>query len=431
MCDLNEEKLEAMESMEMSKKKAIANGGICMKCKVAKAMIIIRGSDPLCKECFLVYATHKFRSTLGKAKLIKGGDKVLLAVSGGNSSVCMLHLVKEALSEGAHKRLKFTPGIIFIDEYPTVTTAENESCNRGSSIELLANEYGYPYYYVPIHEGYNGTDASDTGQSDLSRFQNTYQSLTSLTAQTDFIESLRLSQIVKFAKKHQYGKVMMGDNATTLSIKLLCNVAHGRGESIPLDIGVADLRYEGLTIIRPLRELNSKEVAIYNRTMRLSVDPVININTKTADGASIQRQTEAFINGLQVDFTSTVNTVFRTGDKLTVNEGVHSDKEQCVLCQAPAFRSAIDSSSQGNGELCVTKDAESSCCGKSDECTSNRATNQLSRQEILACFCYGCQLTFKDMNYNLDLLPPDVLDSIHALVKRQKLKSSIEEFLID
>lgn len=34
-------------------------------------------------ECFMKYAVHKFRSTIGKAQSVKPNDKILLAYSGG------------------------------------------------------------------------------------------------------------------------------------------------------------------------------------------------------------------------------------------------------------------------------------------------------------------------------------------------------------
>ena len=47
------------------------------------------------RECFLNYSTHKFRSTFGKSRLIRDGQKVLVAFSGGQASVAMLHLITE------------------------------------------------------------------------------------------------------------------------------------------------------------------------------------------------------------------------------------------------------------------------------------------------------------------------------------------------
>jgi len=42
-----------------------------------------------------MYCTHKFRSAFGKSKIIRDGEKVLVAFSGGQASTAMLYLVKE------------------------------------------------------------------------------------------------------------------------------------------------------------------------------------------------------------------------------------------------------------------------------------------------------------------------------------------------
>lgn len=66
--------------------------GMCMKCG-ENAIVLVRNNDPFCKTCFLEYAVHKFRATIGKARVIHQGERVLLAVSGGSSSSAMLDLV--------------------------------------------------------------------------------------------------------------------------------------------------------------------------------------------------------------------------------------------------------------------------------------------------------------------------------------------------
>ena len=42
-----------------------------------------------------MYVTHKFRATIGKTKLVRDGELVLVAFSGGPSSSALLHLIQE------------------------------------------------------------------------------------------------------------------------------------------------------------------------------------------------------------------------------------------------------------------------------------------------------------------------------------------------
>lgn len=67
------------------------------------------------RNCFLLRVTHKFRSTLGKSKLIKQDDRVLIVFYGDQRSIALLHLINEGMRETTHKRLRFLPIILFVD----------------------------------------------------------------------------------------------------------------------------------------------------------------------------------------------------------------------------------------------------------------------------------------------------------------------------
>lgn len=67
------------------------------------------------RECFLKSTTHKFRATLGKSKIVRAGDAVLIAFSGSAASTALLNLVSVGLNEAVQKRLRFRPYVVFID----------------------------------------------------------------------------------------------------------------------------------------------------------------------------------------------------------------------------------------------------------------------------------------------------------------------------
>jgi len=424
MCDVNPDKLEAEEHMISRKKNLIFS--MCMKCKEERAVVVIRVGDPLCTTCFLTYVTHKFRSTLGKSKLIQANDRVLMALSGGHSSTALIHLVKDALSESAHKRLRFSPGIVCVDESVTLPSDVEQDY---SHIKELADKFEYPFYLVPVYKGFasegnNACDESD--EKDRQEFIKAFESISSLTAQQDFLAIRRISLIINTAYRNQYKKIMFGDTSTSLSMKLLSNISLGRGSSIPLDIGVSDNRYPDITIIRPMRELSSKEVAIFNRLRNILVRLPKNITTMKSSDSCLQKKTEEFIIGLQTDFPHTVNTVFRTGDKICKNEKFDKCSEKCVMCQSPLLDT--DTLQMLTSGERIAED-EAGCCGSSDECASK--CFRLTEAEMKSQLCYGCNLTFKDMGYNLDVLPKEALDNASAQLKRQKMKESIQEFLLE
>lgn len=427
MCDVNPEKIEVEELM-ISRKKHLYNS-MCMKCKETKAVVVVRVGDPLCRSCFITYVTHKFRSTLGKSKLVQANDRVILALSGGHSSTALVHLVRGALSEGAHKRLRFSPGIVCIDESVTLPSGVEQDY---SHLKELAEQFEYPFHQVPIYKDFSRKGGSDEiNESNRQKFIECFESIKTLTGKQDFLIMRRIALLVNTARDNQYKKIMFGDTSTSLSMKLLYNISLGRGESVPLDIGVADSRFPDITIIRPMRELSSKEVAFFTRLSDITVKVPNNIVTFKSNSSSLQQKTEEFIIGLQTDFPHTVNTVFRTGDKICKNEKFDKCLDKCVICQSPL----LDTDTQQmlmndgvNGQVNEVEDGKG-CCGTSDECASN--CFKVSDKDMKLQLCYGCNLTFRDMDYNVEILPKQILDDASAQLKRQKMKESIQDFLLE
>lgn len=61
---------------------ATIDASICKKCRVAEAQLTLRKKDNYCSECFLAASKHKFRATLGKHKIMKLDEKVLVSFQG-------------------------------------------------------------------------------------------------------------------------------------------------------------------------------------------------------------------------------------------------------------------------------------------------------------------------------------------------------------
>lgn len=59
--------------------------------------------------------THKFRATIGKSKLVNKGERVLVCISGSQSSVSLLHMIWTGLQQSTYKRLTFNPVVLYID----------------------------------------------------------------------------------------------------------------------------------------------------------------------------------------------------------------------------------------------------------------------------------------------------------------------------
>ena len=87
----------------------------------------------------------------------------------------------------------------------------------------------------------------------------------------------------------------MADSSTRQAIKMIAMTSKGRGYSIPFDIGVEnDTCWPNLAILRPMKDMLSKEIGLYNRFMGLEhyVIPPTDFNTGKPAKSSIERLTE-------------------------------------------------------------------------------------------------------------------------------------------
>ncbi|XP_062327898.1 cytoplasmic tRNA 2-thiolation protein 2 isoform X1 [Osmerus eperlanus] len=387
MCQVDDKEfngqLEHREAPCLSKK--------CMKCKHSTAVLLIRAGDAFCRDCFKEYFVHKFRAMLGKNRTIFPGEKVLLAISGGPSSFSMLAQVQEGLSREASKKLRFSPGIVYIDEGGATGQSLEERASFVSPLEAVFKATGYPYYIVPLEQVLSlpmsvlevGTPATDRAggsykagvdqyiqnqhqspgpahpQVDLSHLnlkdgkirdpalatpdsaqsqalQRLFASIKTLTAREDMLQTLRHHLILYVARSEGFSKVMLGDSCTRLAVRLLSSISLGRGSALAMDTGFSDTRYGDVVLVRPMRDYSSKEIAFYNRMFGVPTVFIPALDTKVPDKASIQRLTESFVTKLQADFPATVSTIYRTGEKLHTacphQTSCVDHTAKCLLC---------------------------------------------------------------------------------------------------
>lgn len=86
----------------------------CRSC-TNPGLVMLQKKDIYCRSCFLVAETHKFRATLGKSKMMKPKDNVLVDFGGNHSSVALIHMLYCGMKEEHHKKILFNCKIIYID----------------------------------------------------------------------------------------------------------------------------------------------------------------------------------------------------------------------------------------------------------------------------------------------------------------------------
>lgn len=454
MCSVQEEDLENVPSELQNKpcKEKNRNGRICMKCSISPAVVVVRLNDPLCKSCFLAYFTHKFRATIGKSRAIKAGEKVLLAFSGGPSSSAMLHLVCEGLSDTAVKKLRFEPGIAFIDEGEVLKQSGEERAYYIEQIQGVANRTKFPFHLSKLEDIFslgqclqddakycNKVEGEQTRNHQEEKLKNLFDATSSMTAKEDLLRTLRGKLLLATARNIGYSKIMFADCASRISVRLLSDISQGRGGDLPYDTGFSDDRHGDVIFVRPMREFMTKEIGLYNFFHNVETVLIPTLGTMSHSHTSIDRLTEDFVSGLQADFPFTVSTIFRTGDKLSVKE-VSEDVATCALCGVPMSVNPTLLSTLTDSVSSVKLDTDakntpqsaSDCCGGcGSRCSSSSSEQMLSKEDILDTFCYGCRLTLKDSKFTVSDLPSSVLEAATKVYHRAQMKEQIKDFLLD
>ncbi|XP_023980568.1 cytoplasmic tRNA 2-thiolation protein 2 isoform X2 [Physeter macrocephalus] len=471
----------------------------CVKCKEGLPVVVIRAGDAFCRDCFKAFYVHKFRAVLGKNRLVFPGEKVLLAWSGGPSSSSMLWQVLEGLSRDSAKRLRFVPGVVYADEGAACGQSPEDRAKTLAEAKLVLQTVGFPWHIVALEEVFSlppsvlrcsarepvGTEGAYKAAVDsflqqrhalgeqsqpcpqhpqsqvgpppanqteaLSRL---FNSVKTLTAKEELLQTLRTHLILHVARTHGYSKVMTGDSCTRLAIKLMTSLALGRGAFLAWDTGFSDERHGDVVVVRPMREHTLKEVAFYNRLFAVPSVFTPAVDTKAPEKASIHRLMEAFILRLQAQFPSTVSTVYRTSEKLVKapRDGCAAGTPgpRCLLCMCVLDVDTADSATafgaQTFSQLPQTQppvaQAEaptvSSCCsgmGGARRCCRPEEEEEEEEEEdprahVTEQLCYGCRVNMKDLP-SLDPLPPYILAEAQLRSPRAKAEQQIQEYLLE
>ncbi|XP_074737341.1 cytoplasmic tRNA 2-thiolation protein 2 isoform X1 [Strix uralensis] len=435
----------------------------CVKCGQGSAALVIRLGDAFCRGCFREYFVHKFRAMLGKNRVIFPGEKVLLALSGGAASSAMLRQVQEGLSRETAKRLRFVPGLIYVDEGVVRGQSAAQREQSLAHVETLLRATGFPYHLAHLeqalelpasilrpgpggsgepnssykeavegfiqqqrHEGDRDGGTSLPGSQELppdaprlpaaARTQELlrlFEAVETPTAREELLQMLRTHLILQTARSRGYTKVMTGESCTRVAIKLLTNLALGRGAFLAVDTGFADNRHGDVMVVRPMREYTAKEIAFYNHFFDVPTVIMPPLPTKRREKPSIHHLIERFLLGLQEDFPSTISTVYRTGEKLSPAPAqASSESQRCLLCLC-----ALDIA--GEEELAleptlITEEPEPAGNGC---CQDTPTAGTESKAAFVPLLCYSCRLTFKELG-PLATLPAYVRAEAQRRIRR-------------
>lgn len=313
--------------------------GICQKCNKSEVVVKLNFREPECKECFLAYVRHKFRATLGSSKILPKDAHVLLIFDGSSESTVLLDMMYFAQTQNSFKRLHCNVEILFIDESSCLADNPELSEHKLFEIQKFLLNYKFECFVIsvcgkgePVNFNNLNNYLHDTIRKDNEKkFYESVNKIKTLTSKQDYIEKIRKNIIGTVAKKLDKKFVFLSDISSNLASTLLTNISLGRGGSTASDVSLCDDRIPDLKMIRPLKDLNNNEIDNYLRVSEITSLNRIAYGCDLAANSSIQNLTTNFVLDLQKGFSSTISTVFRTGDKITTNSDVNSKLDNLTL----------------------------------------------------------------------------------------------------
>ncbi|TPX67705.1 hypothetical protein SpCBS45565_g03593 [Spizellomyces sp. 'palustris'] len=399
----------------------------------------------------------------------------------------LLHLLSEFHEpdpSNLRKKRKFSDVVICHVDQSAVLGGEDKE----AEVRRIGEESGFPYLHMPLESIFNNDDGSDGGAlvlvgfdladtitlkmvhqvtsklSPVARLRRSIHGLGKMTAKEDLLQHFTMRALLNTARKEGCNVLILGDNATRMAIRILALTSKGGGFGLPIEVAGDTDWFEGLVVARPLRDVLSKEVAVYNQYTDLDAVVMPALTTAMPAKSSIDRLTEEFVVGLQRDFPMTVNTVVRTAAKV---KSEHRAKTvmKCPMCGGPIQDGTNDWRS-GHTVSQVLSDAPSSDptsgtlssasntlpCSASCACASTVNPESTSTScctpadqpiNIIAYLCYPCQNICRDAQEfgataakkGIDdvtvILPSYVGEEITMRKGREWMKKEIEEFLID
>lgn len=256
----------------------------------------IKGRDgPLNREKFLTFMIRTFRASIHHKCLIKKTDKLLISFSGGYSSRALLHLLEECWTSDEKKHLGISIQVLFVDTSDVFKT----------KIDLDSVAEVCKLYNLDLH----------VEKMEMKEYQE------------DLFEFELEKTIVNFARRANISKVLLGQNGTRMSCRLISDTSKGRGFSLPFTLSYIDNHHGDVLLLHPMRYFLSKEVAFYNFHHKLEICPMITGFLRT-NTTTISNLSETFIIKLQSGFPSTVHTILSSSEKLSVDV----TEKECLVC---------------------------------------------------------------------------------------------------
>jgi cytoplasmic tRNA 2-thiolation protein 2 len=246
----------------------------------------------------------------------------------------MLHLMQEIVAPETYRTINFFWSLLYVDVGAAVGLSLDERKEKEEQVRTLASRpHGSQrdIFTFKLEQLFKRND-QDTDEECVKRLTSYLDSFKTLSSKEDAFRQLVFTSIATFAQKNKFQYVLTGENASNMAIRVISDISKGRGFNLPLTIAFNDSRWEGITILRPMKDKLAKEIAFYNAINRLNPVFIPNMTTATPLKSSIDRLVEEFITTLQASFPSTVHAILRTTEKLKTP--ITTEQHNCIMCGA-------------------------------------------------------------------------------------------------
>ncbi|KOC63349.1 Cytoplasmic tRNA 2-thiolation protein 2 [Habropoda laboriosa] len=461
---------------------------LCKKCRYQQVQLVLRNKNQYCRMCFLTMLMHKFKATLGKSKLVRPNDSILIAHSGKANSTALVHLVSSDAYESISKKLRLQCKVLYIDDGMVKghTVEEREFVRNALAKE--AERLRSTMYVVPLTKCLTDVIYEDIQSVSVPQMSiaiedtvlaETFDTLENDTAKDELLRQLKRKLLVSAARKLNCNKVFIADTSVDLAIKVLGDVSTGRGSQLPFNVAFSDVRHADVMLLRPLRDFTGDEVIAYLDSFKLC--PVLNSQKSNFSfPLSIRNIARGFVHQLDSEFYGTVSTIYRTSEKLAtkidelnsvnINMGIDASTDAntdadtnvnniCILCelnlesrlpseeqlsmvQAKLFSKFISTITVPSSDaildslnICEQTDSaqiktRNTLKRKTCQCHSIACDSPKEQSKIEKYLCYSCRLIFLDSKQMCTTLPNFILTAIEKKLQIACLRKEIKDFLL-
>jgi cytoplasmic tRNA 2-thiolation protein 2 len=272
--------------------------------------------------------------------------RLLLPLSGGVSSLCLLQILDAQLREQMSKQGRTAYELVVVrvghEEEDGEGEVEGERCEWCMGVE---ERFGL-HTYLPVRKVWEVFEIDKVLEGDLEHLQvvrgerddvEFYEylmaSMNSVTTRSDLRDLMMKRMLLAIAKEQGCHSILWGHSDSRLAAQALSDVAKGRGGAVPRDLadGIAS---DGVVSNYVMRDLFKSELEAYAAILEPPLEVLKESEPEPVSirSTSIDQLLNSYITSQGEKYPSIIANVVRTASKLQVRQ--HGDNNAlCPVCR--------------------------------------------------------------------------------------------------